>query len=52
MIPDPPIPGQTPLDDVSGLRIKSIRTTAELNAAEAETIRKATLRYLTSSLLL
>lgn len=45
---DPPIRGQTPLDDVSGLRIKSIRTTGELNAAEAENIRKATLRYLAS----
>jgi len=43
---DPPIPGQTPLDDVSGLRIKSIRTTGELNAAEAENIRKAVIKYL------
>lgn len=48
MSPDPPIPGQTPLDDLSGLRIKSIRTTAELNVAEAENILKATLKYLTS----
>jgi len=40
------IPGQTPLDDVSGLKIKAIRTTADLNAAEAENIRKATLKYL------
>lgn len=48
MIPDAPIPGQTPLDDLSGLRIKSIRTTAELNAAEAENIRKATIKYLVS----
>jgi Fic-DOC domain mobile mystery protein B len=48
MIPDPPIEGQTPLGDLSGLRIKSIRTTAELNAAEAENIRKATLKYLAS----
>jgi Fic-DOC domain mobile mystery protein B len=43
---DPPIPGQTPLDDVSGLRIKSIRTTGKLNAAEAENIRKAVIKYL------
>ncbi len=43
---DPPIPGQTPLDDLSGLRNKRIRTTAQLNAAEAENIRKATLKYL------
>jgi Fic-DOC domain mobile mystery protein B len=48
MLPDPPIPGQTPLDDLTGLRVKSIRTTAELNAAEAENIRKATLKYLAS----
>lgn len=53
MRPDPPIAGQTPLDDlpglrISGLRIRSIRTTAELNAAEAENIRKATLKYLAS----
>jgi hypothetical protein len=46
VIPDPSIPGQTPLDDLSGLRIRGIRTTAELNAAEAENIRKATLKYL------
>ncbi|MGH7244176.1 MAG: mobile mystery protein B [Phycisphaerales bacterium] len=45
---DPPIPGQTPLDDVSGLRIKDIRTTGELNAAEAENIRKVVLKYLVS----
>lgn len=44
--PGPSIPGQTPLDDLSGLRIRSIRSTAELNAAEAENIRKATLKYL------
>jgi Fic-DOC domain mobile mystery protein B len=46
MVPDPPIPGQTPLDDISGLKVKGIRTPAELNAAEAENIRKATVKYL------
>lgn len=46
MLPDPPIPGQTPLDDLSGLRVKGIRTTSELNAAEAENIRRATVKYL------
>lgn len=46
MLPGEPIPGQTPLDDLSGLRIKGIRTTTQLNAAEAENIRKATLKYL------
>lgn len=43
---DPDIPGQTPLDDLSGLRVKGVRTTAQLNAAEAENIRKATVKYL------
>jgi Fic-DOC domain mobile mystery protein B len=43
---DPPIPGQTPLADVSGLRRRDIRTTAELNAAEAENIRRAVVKYL------
>jgi Fic-DOC domain mobile mystery protein B len=48
MLSDPPILGQTPLDDLSGLRIRSIRTTGELNAAEAENIRNAALKYLAS----
>ncbi len=48
MVPEPPIPGQTPLDDFSGLRVKHIRTTAELNALEAENIRKTTVKYLIS----
>lgn len=48
MLPDAPIPGQTPLDDLSGLRVKGIRTTNELNAAEAENIRKAIVKYLIS----
>ena len=38
--------GQTPLSDLSGLRVRGIRTLAQLNAAEAENIRQATLRYL------
>lgn len=46
MLPGPLIPGQTPLDDLAGLRATGIRTTAQLNAAEAENIRKATLKYL------
>ena len=46
MLPQPSIPGQTPLDDLSGLRVRWIQTTAQLNAAEAENIRKATLKYL------
>jgi Fic-DOC domain mobile mystery protein B len=43
---DPDLPGQTPIDDLSGLRLKTLRTTAQLNAAEAENIRKATVKYL------
>ncbi len=43
---DPPLPGQTPLDDISGLRRKSIRTQAELNVAEAENIRRPLMKYI------
>lgn len=43
---DPPLEGQTPIDDISGLLDKSVTTTAQLNAAEAENIRKAAVRYL------
>ncbi|MFT5424184.1 MAG: Fic-DOC domain mobile mystery protein B [Phycisphaerales bacterium] len=42
----PLIPGQTPIDDISGLRDRTIRTQSELNAAEAENIRQAALKYL------
>lgn len=41
-----PIRGQTPIDDLSGLKIKGLRTQRELNALEAENIRKAVLKYL------
>lgn len=40
------LPGETPVDDISGLRIKGISTRADLNAAEAENVLKATLKYL------
>ena len=40
------VPGQTPLPDLSGLRNRSVRTMGELNALEAENIRRAVLRYL------
>lgn len=43
---DSPLPSQPPLDDLSGLRIKAIRTTAELNAAEAESVRRVVLKHL------
>lgn len=42
------LPGETPIDDVSGLRIKGISTRSELNAAEAENILKAAIKYLAS----
>lgn len=46
MLPTNPIPGQTPLDDLSGLRIRSIRTQAQLNEAEAANILEAVTKYL------
>src|SRR5579872_6712932 len=41
-----PIPGETPIDDISGLKIKGISTRRELNVFEAENIRKAVIKYL------
>jgi Fic-DOC domain mobile mystery protein B len=46
MLGGDPIHGQTPLDDISGLRDRSIRTRTDLNAAEALNIRKAVVKYL------
>lgn len=43
---DRTLPGETPIDDISGLRNKDISTRSQLNAAEAENILKATLKYL------
>ncbi len=37
--------GRTPIADISGLKIKGITTRAELDAAEAENIRKAIVKY-------
>lgn len=42
------LPGETPIDDISGLRIKGIATRPQLNAVEAENVLKATLKYLSS----
>jgi Fic-DOC domain mobile mystery protein B len=39
------IPGETPLDDLSGLKVKDIATRAQLNAVEAENIRQAAVKY-------
>src|SRR6202042_1168045 len=41
-----PIPGETPIEDVSGLKPKGVTTRAQLNDAEARNIRKAVMRYL------
>ena len=35
------LPGETPIDDISGLRIRGIATRAELNKAEATNIQAA-----------
>jgi len=45
MIHIPTIIGATPIDDISGLKI-NITTNAELEAAEAENISKAVVKYL------
>lgn len=42
-----PIPGETPIDDLSGLKIKGITTRAELNLCEASNIEKVVAKYLT-----
>ncbi len=39
------LPGETPLDDISGLKVKGVATRAELNKIEAENIRKAVVKY-------
>src|SRR5579859_7674546 len=40
------LPGETPIDDISGLLIKGISTPRELSLHEAENIRKALVKYL------
>ena len=41
--------GETPLDDISGLKIEGITTRSELDEAEAENILEAFLKYTVSS---
>lgn len=41
-----PIPGETPIDDLSGLKIKGITTRSELNYFEAQNVSRAVLKYL------
>jgi Fic-DOC domain mobile mystery protein B len=43
----PPIPGETPIDDISGLKVKGVTTRAELNILEAANIEKVVAKYLT-----
>lgn len=40
------IPGETPIDDISGLKLKGVTIRAQLNDVEARNIRKAVMRYL------
>jgi len=40
------MPGETPIDDISGLKPKAVTTRAQLNDVEARNIRKAVVRYL------
>ena len=40
------LPGETPIEDISGLKNKTIRTRKELNVLEAENIRKVIVKYL------
>lgn len=40
------LPGETPIDDISRLKVKFITTRSELNKVEAENIRKAVVKYL------
>ena len=46
MIKKRQLTGQTPLDDISGLIPAGIKTRNELNALEAENIRKSVIFYL------
>ena len=41
-----PIPGETPIDDLSQLKIKGIRSRADLNVAEARNLLEAAIKYL------
>src|SRR5208282_1414341 len=41
-----PISGETPIDDISGLKPKRVTTRAQLNDLEARNIRKAVMHYL------
>jgi Fic-DOC domain mobile mystery protein B len=40
------VPGETPINDISGLKVKGIRTRAELNHFEANNVSKAIEKYI------
>jgi Fic-DOC domain mobile mystery protein B len=40
------LPGETPLDDISGLKLKEVRTRKQLSLVEAQNVLKATVKYL------
>ena len=40
------LPGEAPIDDISGLKVSGVATRSELNKIEAENIRKAVVKYL------
>lgn len=39
------LPGETPIDDISGLKVQGISTRRELSLVEAENIRKALVKF-------
>ncbi|APW62097.1 Fic family protein [Paludisphaera borealis] len=39
------LPGETPIDDISGLKVEGISTRAQLSVLESENIRKALFQY-------
>ena len=45
-----PIPGETPIDDISGLKIKGITLRRELNEAEAQNNLQAAIKYFAGAL--
>lgn len=40
------LPGETPIDDISGLKVKDVSTREQLNFAEARNILKVAVKYL------
>jgi fido (protein-threonine AMPylation protein) len=41
-----PIPGETPIEDLSGIKVKGIKVRKDLNEVEAKNITKAVEKYL------